>query len=383
MSASATRPRIGQVLLAVVTPLASIFGSGFLIIVPALERTVGPWSGLAIAGVCLVAWWIGTSIRHVIRVVEPLAASGNLDATSRRIDTASDAVIVVAYVISVALYLRIMAQYVVDYFVPGGSSPAERVIACVAVVLIVLVGVFRGFGGLDLLDRLALGAVLVLVTGLGATLLWHDIGLVQSQALRLPPVPDMGLGQVLLVLGGILITVQGFETVRYLGEEYDGPTRIWASRLAQGIAAIVYVGFVLLATPVMGIGTPRGPDQTLLDITMRVTPLLTLPLLLAAGLSQLSAAVADTAAADGNLRNLWSWMAGPRPFIVSGVAAVALAASIPTFTIIAVASRAFAAYYALQAVLALRTSQELLPKLGYGALAAALVAVTALAAPVA
>ena len=65
----------------------------------------------------------------MIRVVEPLAASGNLDATSRRIDTASDAVIVVAYVISVALYLRIMAQYVVDYVVPGGSSLAERVIA--------------------------------------------------------------------------------------------------------------------------------------------------------------------------------------------------------------------------------------------------------------
>ena len=49
------------------------------------------------------------------------------------------------------------------------------------------------------------------------------------------------------MLGGIVITVQGFETVRYLADEYDAPTRIWASRIAQATAASIYVGFTIVA----------------------------------------------------------------------------------------------------------------------------------------
>ena len=56
----------------------------------------------------------------------------------------------------------------------------------------------------------------------------------------------------------------------------------------------------------MGLGTPDGADETLLDITARVVPLLSLPLVLAAVLSQFSAATADTVAADGNLTSLFS-----------------------------------------------------------------------------
>jgi len=106
----------------------------------------------------------------------------------------------------------------------------------------------------------------------------------------------------------------------------------------------------------MGLGTPAGPDNTLLDITGRVAPVLALPLVLSAVLSQFSAGIADTAAAESNLRTLSSWMHGPRPFLATGLAAIVMAATVPTYTIVAVASRAFAAYYALQAVLALRTS---------------------------
>ncbi len=40
---------------ATVTPLASIFGSGFLVIVPILAGAVGKYSVFAMLGVCLVA----------------------------------------------------------------------------------------------------------------------------------------------------------------------------------------------------------------------------------------------------------------------------------------------------------------------------------------
>jgi len=65
--------------LATVTPLASIFGSGLLIIVPILERELGAMAALGMAGVCAVAWMVGSAIRHNVGVVEPLAILKTVD----------------------------------------------------------------------------------------------------------------------------------------------------------------------------------------------------------------------------------------------------------------------------------------------------------------
>ncbi len=131
----------------------------------------------------------------------------------------------------------------------------------------------------------------------------------------------------------------------------------------------------------MGIGTGDGPDDTLLQVTDRVAPLLALPLVLTAVLSQFSAATADTVAAEGNLRGLIGWMRNPRQYFATGALAIVLAATVGTFTIIAVASRAFAAYYAIQALLAMRTCDGLPRKIGYGALAALMIVITLFALP--
>jgi hypothetical protein len=349
---SSTSSNRRQVITASVTPLASILGSGLLIIVPVLERTLGSWSVFGALGICAVAWQLGTVSRHNLRVVEQLEADGALDATTTRLGQLADLVIVVAYVISVALYLRILAQYVVGFFDSSGSGQTERIIACVAIAVIAVIGALRGFDGLDRLDRVSLVAVLALTTVLGAVLALHDAAALTHGNLRLPPSPHVGPVDALLVLGGIVITVQGFETVRYLGDEYDPETRIRASRLAQIVASSLYIGFVVVATPVMGVGTGDGPDTTLLDITARIAPWLALPLVLSALLSQLSAAIADTAAADGNLRGLSRRFRGARSFVISGASAIALAAIAPTLTIVAVASRAFAGYYAIMAWIA-------------------------------
>ena len=362
------------------TPLASIFGSGFLIIVPVLESTLGVLSVFGAAAVCALAWSAGNAVRHCVKVVEPSAARGNLDTGTRRLDRTSDAVIVVAYVISVALYLRILSEYVFRFF-GSGSTTGERVLACALVVLIVAVGIMRGFHGLDLLDRVALIAVLVVVTVVIIVLGVHDVRDLAAGSLSLPPRADVGVGTTLLTLGGVVITVQGFETVRYLGDQYGIQTRVQASRLAQLVATVVYIALVAAATPAMGLGTKSGVDTTLLDITGRVAPLLSIPIVVTAVLSQLSAAIADTVSAEGNLNDLLGWMRGSRPYVASGAAAVLLAATMPTFTIVAVASRAFAAYYAIQAVVAMRTTTGSTRKVGYGALAATKTMITLFALP--
>jgi len=369
------------VVAASVTPLASILGSGLLIIVPVLEATLGVLSVFGAVAICAVAWLIGTVIRHNVIVVEGRKAAGTLDTVTARLGKSADAVIVIAYVISVALYLRIMAQYIVGFFNSAGSPLWEPVIACVSVALIVGIGVVRGFTGLNKLDRVSLATVLVLTTVLGGVLLFHDTTAAVSRSLTFPPTPAMSVLTTLLVLGGIVITVQGFETVRYLGAQYDAPTRVRASRLAQLVSSSIYIGFVAVATPVMGLGTRAGADSTLLGITGRIAPWLALPLVLSAVLSQFSAAIADTAAADGNLRGLNRWFKGPRPYLISGAAAIVLAATVPTLTIVAIASRAFAAYYALEAVIAMRTSTGAIRKVGFGSLAVVMLAVTIFALP--
>lgn len=352
-----------------------------MILTPVLERTLGAWSVFGIAGVCAIAWFAGTAVRHCVRVVEPLSASGELDRTTTGLEKASDWIIVVAYVISVALYLRIMAEYMISYLVADGSIVGERVIACAAVVLILFVGVTRGFHGLEIMDRVALGAVLFLIIVLGAALLWHDVANLRAGELRLPPVPDIPPRQRPL----------GARRDRHHRARLrDGPLhrrRVLGRNPNLGVPPGADTRHRHLpglrggATPVMGLGTADGLDETLLAITLRVTPVLTLPLVLAAVFSQLSAAIADTAAADGNLRVLSGWMTGHRPFLVSGIAAIALAASVPTFTIVVVASRAFAAYYGLQCVVATRTCHGRARKIAYGSLAAVMFAIAVLAEP--
>ena len=367
-------------MVATVTPLASIFGSGLLIIVPILERELGALAAVGMAGVCAVAWMVGGAIRHNVAVVEPLSQAGRLDAATARLERVSDLVIVVAYVISVALYVRILAQFVVQY-ASAGSGQAERMVGIGVIVLITVVGLARGLSGLELLERAALGAVLALVVVIGATFAAHDVSRLAGAGLHLPPSPRSSVGSVLLVLGGIVITVQGFETVRYL-QHIDRATRIAACRLSQLTSSLVYVLLVVLATPLMGLGTSSGADGQLLELVQRVAPLLALPLVVCAVLSQFSAATADTEASVGNLRVIaWRPLRGRRGYMLVGLVAGALAATLATSTIIVVASRAFAAYYALQCVVAIRTSESSWQRIGYGALAVVMLAITLLAEP--
>ncbi len=67
--------------------------------------------------------------------------------------------------------------------------------------------------------------------------------------------------------------------------------------------------------------------------------------------------------------------------LLVGGAAAALAGTLGTTIIIVVASRAFAAYYALQCIVAMRTSDSSRQRAGYGALAAVMLAIAFLAKP--
>ena len=100
---------------ATTTPLASIFGSGFLVIVPILAGAVGPYSVVAMIGVCALAFAVGGVIRFNIAHAEPVLAERPRGATLS-LERSSDLGLVLAYVISISLYLHILSSFVLSGF---------------------------------------------------------------------------------------------------------------------------------------------------------------------------------------------------------------------------------------------------------------------------
>lgn len=369
-----------NVLKATATPLASIFGSGFLVIVPVLNGAVGRWAPLAMALVCALAYAVGSVIRSNIRRVEPLIARASPPVAVLRSERISDVALVLAYAISVCLYVRILAAFVLGG-VGADSDWGEQLIAVTVIAVIGLTGYMRGLEMLESLELWALGLTMVIIVALLVGFGLYDLGKWQGAGLVFPDSPDARLWTVLTQVAGTLIVVQGFETSRYLAEEYDAETRVRSSRLAQIIATVVYLLFVALATPIMHVLPAAVADDGLLLVVSEVAPLLVLPLVIAAALSQFSAAVADTIGGGGNLQEVSHGHVDSRHAYL-GICGFAVAlAFFDTLQILALASRAFAFYYALQCLVAYQVARTGTERVAVAALGGILLFITFFAVP--
>jgi len=197
----------------------------------------------------------------------------------------------------------------------------------------------------------------------------------------LPLVPKQDLWTVLTVLGGTLIVVQGFETSRYLGNQFDREMRIWSCRSSQLVSTVIYVVFVAAATPLMHFLGNHVEDNGLLVLAAKVAAWLPIPLVLAAVLSQFSAAVADVVAAGGTVEESTQGRVDDRQayVLICGIAVILAFAS--TLTILSFASRAFAFYYFLQCLVAIVVAESKAMKIIIGVLAAVLFFITLFAVP--
>lgn len=183
-------------------------------------------------------------------------------------------------------------------------------------------------------------------------------------------------------VAGTLIVVQGFETPRYLGASFDADVRVSASRWSQIISTAVYVMFVAVALPVVHVLNGKYDDNSLITLVGVAASLLAVPLIVAAALSQFSAAVADTHAATGNLQEVThGHLTAKWGCILVGGGAIALTWSANTLEILALASRAFAFYYLLQCLVAISVSKSPVQRIGMAIVAAALGFITVFAVP--
>ncbi len=377
---------------AIVTPLASIIGSGFLVIVPLLGNAVGGYAPLAMAGVVGLAYVVGSAIRFNISYAEPLLASPGASSTAvGRLDSASALALGVAYFISVTFYLRLLASFVLR----GLEVESEWIAQSMTSVILISIGVAGWVRGLSFLERLEEYSVSIKLAIIGALIIgWgvYDVPRIEGFHLSEFLPQDLDWWRTVRLMAGVLIVVQGFETSRYLGDEYDARVRVSTMRYAQIIAAFIYIVFVALTVPAFGQLEDEVNETAIIDLSAVVATALAPMLIVAAVMSQLSAAVADTVGTGG----LFSETLGRRfkltakvGYLLVSAVGVVLVWTVDIFEIIALASRSFALYYALQCAVAAKVAAQRasgswrmwLLALGFGALALVLLVAVGIAIP--
>lgn len=367
---------------AMMTPLASIIGSGFLILGPLLNALYGGWALLAMALLCLVAYLFGAAIRANIadrNDGSPLAGAG------KALDTASSWALAFAYFIAVAYYLNLFGAFAVD-LTPWNNEVSARIVTSAVFGVILAVGCTRGFSALERMEQVSVGIKLSIIAGLLAGLVWYFAVRASDGALHFNPV-GVGPQDAILLGFGLIVTVQGFETSRYLGAAYPAETRIRSMKLAQLVSTMIYLVYIGLISFVFHADSLEVDEAAIIDLMRVVAPIL--PGLLVAGAlaAQFSAAVADTSGAGGLIVELTRRRVGPRiAYAVLVGMGLLLTWTSDVFEIISYASRAFALYYGLQSAVAAVSAWPQAGRrpeaVGYGLLALLGLAIAALGMPV-
>ncbi|SHL33362.1 APC family permease [Roseibium suaedae] len=344
----APRLRTSQEWRAVITPLASIIGSGFLVLGPILARNYGVFAPAMMAVLCAAAWLFGSAIRFNIRAIEDKVAQGRWGAG---IETAASWSLAFAYFISVAYYLNLFGSFGVN-LIPGTETFHAKLLTTAVFVVILLVGWFRGFQSLERLEYGSVAIKLAIIAGLFVGLAAFFAGHVLEKDLIFEA-PHVSGWNALFLAFGLLITVQGFETSRYLGGEYSADTRIRSMRQAQIISTGIYLVYMLLIAFVFPRSELGTSETAIIDMMELVTPILPVLLVGAALAAQFSAAIADTAGSGGLIEEESGRRVSSRHgYLLLSLTGIGLTWVADVFDIINYASRAFALYYMLQAALA-------------------------------
>ncbi|WP_330960472.1 hypothetical protein [Photobacterium sp. 53610] len=335
---------------ATLTPLASIIGSGFLVVAPLLSYAVGDWSIVAMLGIVLLAYGIGWVIRFNIRSLS--TAEPKTSFQIQWLEHASKLALSLAYLISIAFYIRLLASFVMHAFGLETQGYLADGLATLCLLGIGLTGLIHGLRGMEFAEEIAVSVKLSIIAGL-------LIGLAGYQWQQPAAIFTLPSGAIeapihtLRILAGMLLVVQGFETSRYLGSAYSPEHRIQTMKHAQWLSGAIYVVFVWLSHPLLPDGGRPPSETAIITMSQHVSLILPVLLTIAAVMSQFSAAVADTAGFGGLFREALRRPRGEQAgYVIAISIAIALIWSINLFAIIALASRAFALYYLSQCLTA-------------------------------
>jgi hypothetical protein len=170
-----SRPvRTSRTWRATVTPLASIIGSGFLVVVPLLGHALGSGSLWAIVGIVVFAYGVGEVMRFNIVHLEPLVTSTpeddrparNPNPALQRIEVLASLALALAYFVSVTFYLRLLSAFVLKGFGWHDAWIANSL----TTALLIIIGIVGKTRGLTALERLEQYSVSIKIAIIGALL---------------------------------------------------------------------------------------------------------------------------------------------------------------------------------------------------------------------
>jgi hypothetical protein len=323
-----------------VVPLANIMDVGFIVLSPIIVVLVGYDAPLFMLAICLLAILTGFAISYNIRHYEPLIGTPD---PINRLNTLATWALIAASVVNIAYYAQLLTSLVLlpigDLYSPDRAS----VTGAVVLGALALVGFFYGLRALNAVgdkttsfNLAALGAVLVAFAAYNLQqLIGGDFSIPDYN----PPNDTESLRKLL----GFFAMVQGFEAARYLGARAGVELRISTMRLAQYISTAVFVLLIALSLVLF----------VKVSLSEEVSVFLPFLILLAALGSQLSAIVNATYSrsemlmeqTQGKIRQAVTF-----PLLLVPAIAVVLLTDVTS--VVALASRVFAAYFLVQAVIA-------------------------------
>ncbi len=339
---------------ATVIPLASIIGSGFLVVAPILQMSMGEYAVLAMAGLVTAAYLIGAAIRFNIRHVEPKLAAGTLHPAPKTLEVLSQWALAFAYIVSVTYYLSLFGDFLLRG-VDKVDPTLSHVITTAVLIFVAVYGRHRGFNFLGKFEALKLGIIGGLLAGLawGNWTAWRE-GIWHLHATAAPTLHDWR------IVLGMLIVVQGFETSRYLGDKFPPMLRIRTMRYAQWISGGIYVVYIALMLYYFNYPLPaEGQDTAIITLSKHVATVLPVMLLALALIAQFDAAIADAQGGSGLMEELSRRrIATGTGYIIIALGGVIIVWTSNIFEIITYASQAFALYYMLQSMVAALTAAK-------------------------
>jgi hypothetical protein len=332
---------------ATVTPLASIIGSGFLISAPLLILSIGQYAALGMFIIVLVGYLIGSSLRYNIKYLEPLLEGSINRDYIISLENVSKLMLSIAYLVSITFYLKLLSAFLLR----GMSLDLilyENILTTLLLLFITLTGRIKGLGVLESLETYSVNIKISIIIALIIGHTVFNFNLILNDQWKLNIYPHDNLFISFKKILGMLVIIQGFETSRYLGNKYPSYLRIKTMKLAQSISGVIYVIFIFTTLAAFN-NVHNIEPTTVVDVCRLIAPALPYLLILAAVMSQFSAAVADTIGSGGLLTEFFKFKISLRTsYVFVGFLAIILTWTTNIYAIVTYASKAFAIYYAIQ-----------------------------------
>jgi amino acid transporter len=191
--------------LATVTPLASIIGSGFLVAAPLLAVIAGNNAPIAMLAIVILAFCLGGVIRFNIIHLEPaLEDRVHTPYSVFLLEKISNITLSVAYIVSVAFYLRLLASFVLHNSEVGEKGDLHANLITTAILLFIgLTGLLRGLRTLEKLESISVILKLAIIAGLIIGLAMFDFQTLGEAVTHEIPALDVSDFEKIRMLAGI------------------------------------------------------------------------------------------------------------------------------------------------------------------------------------